>query len=120
MIYSQAPDLHDVFNLLRNAVFRWDDVGRQLQIPTEYREELMREGVQSSPASKLERILRMWVESECSDVTWSKVIEVSSILHLHDSMESIKLFLKREDILNKYLPQGNLLSQLYFRQFPYP
>ncbi len=120
MIYSQAPDPNDVFNLIRNAAFRWNDVGRVLHISFDYREELRIEGVQSTPASKLDRILRKWVESECSDVTWSKVIEVLSILHLNDSMESIKLFLKREDILNKYLPQGNLLSQLYFRQFPYP
>ena len=103
MIHSRAPDPNDVFNLLRSKAFNWDDVGRELQIPFGFREELRREGVMATPENKLERVLRKWVVSECSGVTWSKVIEVLNKLQFKDLIESAKLFLKREDILNKYL-----------------
>ena len=104
MIYSQAPDPNDVFNLLNNDISaHWDDIGRELGVSYNQRQILKNEGTMSTAASKLETVLMKWVESECSDVTWSKVIQVLSILRFNDLMESTKLFLKREDILDKYL-----------------
>ena len=74
-----------MFNLLRKQAYRWDDIGREFRVPYSDREELRREGVQSCPENKLERVLWKWVESKCSDVTWRKVIEVFQLLELDDN-----------------------------------
>ena len=103
LILRCCPDPFDVFKLLRDRAFRWEDIGRELEVPYGCREELRTEGVQSYPESKLERVLVKWVESKCSDVTWSKVIQVLASLQFNDAMESAELFLKREDVLDKYL-----------------
>ena len=104
MIVSQSPDPVDVFDILRDRAFQWDAIGRELRVPYGYREELGIEGVMTSTEKKLERVLMKWVESECSDVTWSTVLKVLKVLQFNELMESTKLFLKREDILIKYLP----------------
>ena len=103
MILNQAPDPNDVFELLNDQMSCWDDIGRKLGVSYGDRQILLAEGLMTSPAHKLEAVIMKWVESECSDVTWSKVIEVLSLLKFNDLMESTKLFLKREDILTKYL-----------------
>ena len=51
------------------------------------------EGVQTSPnKSKLERVLVKWVELRCSDVTWSKVMEVMRVVQFSDVLQSTKVF----------------------------
>jgi len=53
--------------------------------------------------SKLEKVLSKWAESECSPVTWLTVLKVLKVLQYNEILESTRLWLKREDILNKYL-----------------
>ena len=103
LILSQSPVPKDVYNILRGRAAQWENIGIELEVDGNYRDQLRGEGVQSPDTSKLERVLRKWVESKCSDVTWSKVIEVLSLLQFNDLTEDIKQFLKREDILTKYL-----------------
>ncbi len=79
-----------MFNLLRVKAVEWNNIGREFRVPVGYREELMREGIMSDSESKLERVLYRWVESECSDVTWNKVIEVLRILRFNDLIEPTK------------------------------
>ena len=104
MILDQAPDPNDVFELLNDRVSsRWDDIGRKLGVSYNDRQILKTEGPTTTAASKLETVIMKWVESECSNVTWNKVIEVLSLLQFNDLIEYTKRFLKREDILTKYL-----------------
>ena len=104
LILSQSPVPKDVFDLLNNKVSsRWDDIGRELRVSYNDRQILKTEGPTTTAASKLETVIMKWVESKCSDVTWNKVIQVLSLLQFNDSLESTKLFLKQENILNKYL-----------------
>ena len=93
-ILSQAPHPTDVFNLLSDKAHQWNYIGTQFGVPFAYREELRMEGIQSYAESKLERVVWKWVQSECSDVTWNKVIKVLRKLQYHDLIEATKDILK--------------------------
>ncbi len=90
LILSQVPHAIDVFNLLKVKAVQWNDIGREFKVSFGYCEELRMEGIMSTAENKLERVLYRWVQSECSDVTWNKVIEVLKILQFNDLIEPTK------------------------------
>ena len=63
LILSQAPDIRDVFYLLRDIFSHWNNIGRELGISFHnYRKELQRQDPTSTNESKLEQVLLMWME----------------------------------------------------------
>ena len=94
-ILSQAPHSTDVFNLLKVKAYDWDNIGRGFEVPYGYREGLKRKGVTSTDEGKLEDVIMKWMESECSDVTWNKVIEVLKKLQYNDLIQPAKEIFKR-------------------------
>ncbi len=106
-ILTLAPFVNDLYFLVRNRSYQWHDIGRELGLPFGYREGLKREGVMTSDETKLECVIMKWEQSQCSDVTWSNVINVLKILQFDDLVESTRAFLKRPDVLKKYSESGN-------------
>ena len=82
---------------------RWEDIGRILRVPLNYRDQLRMEGVQTSPETKLERTLIKWVESQCSPVTWSNLIGGLSSLQFNDVLYNVRQFVTSDHTLDKYL-----------------
>ena len=95
-----SPNLKDVYDLLRVRASKWEEIGIELGVGGDYRDQLKGEGIMSSDCIKLDRVLRKWAESECSRVTWGTVVSVASVLEL---TESVAQFLNRPDTLDKCL-----------------
>ena len=91
-----SPSLKDVYDLLRVRASKWEEIGIELGVDGDYRDQLRGEGIMSSDCSKLDRVLRKWAESECSPVTWDTVVGVASVLELTESVEQ---FLNRPAII---------------------
>ena len=95
-----SPSLKDVYDLLRVRASKWEEIGIELGVGRDYRDQLRGEGIMSSDYSKLDRVLRKWAESGFSPVTWGTVVGVASVLELTESVEQ---FLNRPDTLDKCL-----------------
>ena len=95
-----SPSLKDVYDLFRVKASKWEEIGIELGVGGDYRDQLRGEGIMSSDYSKLDRVWRTWAESECSPVTWGTVVGVASVLELTESVEQ---FLNRPDTLDKCL-----------------
>ena len=89
-----SPSLKDVYDLLRVRASKWEEIGIELGVGVDYRDQLRE--IKSSDCSKLDRVLRKWAESECSPVTWGTVVGVASVLEL---TESVAQFLNRPDVI---------------------
>ena len=63
----------------------------------EYREELRKEGIQSSDKSKLERVIHYWAQTHCSEVSWDNVIESLKSLQLMATVEEVQQFLSSKE-----------------------
>ncbi len=61
-----------VFRHLKPISANWDDIGRELCVPLNFRIGLE----QDTPEKKLEIILDKWINSKCSNVTWEALIKV--------------------------------------------
>lgn len=96
------PDPADVFKQLKSKHVKWDDIGRELNVPLDHREMLRAEGLMSSTSSKLESVIYKWVESGQS-VSWDTVIEVLDNLMFTDTVETVTNYLLNDsEAKNKY------------------
>ena len=56
-----------------------------------FRELLRKEGTHvMTSESKLERVLQRWIESECSEPTWTTLIEALQVLRFNDLVRDVK------------------------------
>ena len=54
-----------------------------------FREGLLRAGVQRSDDNKLETVLNKWIETHCSEVSWDNLIKVLTELEFIDIVETV-------------------------------
>ena len=81
--------------LLRRKSASWEDFARELQIDDNERKKIRME-VTISVDSKLERVLEIWMESETTEVTWKKIIQVLVALQSTDLAKEVQQFLHQE------------------------
>ena len=110
-ILKKSPEFDDVYELLSKRSARWDNFARALKIDINFREKLQRESF-TTDESKVESILRKWIESESSDVTWSNLIEVLEQLQFLDVAREVKIYLKKEEVIEKYRHKKDYTGQL--------
>ena len=79
----------------------WNDLGRELYISLDYREQLRRD-VSLSTKNKLERILSKWMDSESRPVTWSTLVEALEAIECKDIASQVKDFLKTPEAIQSY------------------
>ena len=60
-----------------------------------FREGLLRAGVQRTDDNKLEVVLNNWIETHCSEVSWDNLIQVLSELEFIDIVQDIRKFLQQ-------------------------
>ena len=94
-ILKKKPQKSDVFKLLRRKSASWEDFALELQIDDNERKKLRME-VTISIELKLERVLEIWMQSETTEVTWEKIIQVLVALKSIDLAKEVKRFLQQE------------------------
>ena len=89
-----TPQLTDVHRLLVPKSSEWDRIGCHLGVDFNFREGLLRAGVQRSDDNKLEAVLNNWIETHCSEVSWDNLIQVLTELEFIDIVRDVRSFLQ--------------------------
>ena len=94
--------VNDVYRQLRGESSKWNEIGRELGISHNYREELrMRNDL--SNRDRLEMVLIKWKESQRSDVSWNKIIDMLEDLELNNVASKVTQYLLTdEDAIQMY------------------
>ena len=111
-ILKKSPEVEDVYELLSKRSAHWDDFARALKIDINFREKLQRESFTITEESKVESVLIKWIESESSDVTWSNLIEVLEQLQFLNVAREVKIYLEKEEVIEKYHQKEDYTGQL--------
>lgn len=91
--WDSAPTLKAVFNLLKRNSARWNDFGKALGISQNDRQILYDERI--SAEARLERVIHLWMESQCSPTTWDNLINVLREMGLQDIVDVIRGYVLR-------------------------
>ena len=98
---EMQPEVIDVYNCLKSKSLKWDEIGRELKIPFEFREGL--ELQRNSSDHNLECIIYKWKESESSIVSWNTIIAALDSLQLTAIKKDVLKYLKSDsDAVRKY------------------
>lgn len=100
-ISKKSPETRDVFKLLKSKSNDWDDFARELEVEDKVRGDL-RINMALSSENKLEQVLNNWIDSECSAVTWEKILEVLESLETRRLAREVKNYLKQPKTVEKY------------------
>ena len=100
-ILKKSPETRDVFKLLKSKSNDWDDFARELEVDDKVRGDL-RINMALSSENKLEQVLNNWIDSECSAVTWEKILEVLESLETRRLAREVKNYLKQPKTVEKY------------------
>ena len=103
--------------MLKKKSAHWDDFARELKISDNIRQELTYEGNTTYSRSKLEKVLKTWVESETSEVTWSNVIHILEDLEFIDLARDVKDYLRKEEVVKKYTQKKDYESKQFIHLY---
>ena len=84
----------EVFHLLMDQSYMWDEIGRELGIEISFREGLRREGHASTNENKLERVIAKWKKSS-SEVSWNILKKALEILEQRDTIRKVNEYLQK-------------------------
>ena len=95
-VLDKKPSLKDACNVLRDQSAEWDDIGLQLDVPFDVREEWHKDGSLTNK-QRLQRVINRWLVSDChSAVTWSGLINILKQSDYISTAKKIESFLKTE------------------------
>ena len=100
-ILKKSPETRDIFKLLKSKSNDWDDFARELEVEDKVRGDL-RINMALRSENKLEQVLNNWIDSECSAVTWEKILEVLESLETRRLAREVKNYLKQPKTVEKY------------------
>ena len=70
--FKNAPDHNEVLKLLADISAHWEDVGLALNVPHDDLDGLVKAAC--SNKSKLSKVIRLWINTKSSPVTWEALI----------------------------------------------
>ncbi len=77
---------------LKGVSSKWNEIGRELGISHDYREELRMRNDLSNEA-RLELVLIKWKESQRSEVSWDTIIKMLRRLELNSTASNVIQYL---------------------------
>ena len=101
-IVKKSPERTDVFNLIKCHSAKWDGFARELHVDDNTRESLKHD-ISLESDGRLERILKIWIESQCSSVTWEKILDVLISMDLKYTAGKVQDYLKYQEVIDKYV-----------------
>ena len=101
-ILKKSPDCIDVFNLIKSHSAKWDGFARELHVDDNTRESL-KHNISLENDVRIERVLKIWIESQCSSVTWEKILDVLISMDLKTTAGKVQEYLKYQEVIDKYI-----------------
>ena len=75
-VLEKRPMKSDLERLLGPISYQWIEIGESLNIPYHVLKRL--QSFRSLDANKLSEMLQIWIDMQCSPVTWQTIIDVVS------------------------------------------
>ncbi len=86
--------VYHVYCQLREVSVEWNAIGRELGISLNDREEIQKKSERSD--DRLEMVLDKWKKSECSEVSWDKIIDMLINLKLKNVATEVRRYLLKD------------------------
>ena len=99
-ILKKFPDNSSVLYFIKCHSARWDEFASELQVTFNKRESL-RHDINLDDRGRLERVVIFWIESQCSPVTWQKILKTLVAMDLKTAAGIVQDCLKRQQVFNK-------------------
>ena len=100
-ILLKTLEVKDVYDLTVSQSSRWNDLGRELKLSLDFRNQL-RNDIRLYDKDRLEMVLQKWIESSPVPVTWSTLIEALEAIELKIVANKVKEFLKNSKAKKLY------------------
>ena len=110
-ILKKSPDSSDVMNFIKCHSARWNEFGSELEVPYNTRVSLKHDKALDD-RDRLEGVVIFWIESECSPVTWEKILKTLDSMDLKKTAGIVQDSLKNQQMINK--PQSKALCTTLF------
>lgn len=98
------PEFDHVYQILCGKSNEWNEIGRGLKVPYDYRQGLKNMAI--SNKDKLEDVINKWFESESSEVTWGALLEVLRDIEFMDLVRRTQEFLRKPEVKARYRTQS--------------
>ena len=79
----------------------WNAFRRELQLDGNYGDTLARDR-NLTDDDRLDKVLRKWIDTRPSQVTWRKILEILEVLKLKNIKQKVNDYLQREYVIKKY------------------
>ena len=99
-ILKKSPDSSHVMYFIKCHSARWNEFGSELQVPSNKRESLKHDKTLDD-RDRLEQVVIFWIESECSLVTWQKILKTLDSMDLNKTARRVQDCLKSQQVFNK-------------------
>jgi hypothetical protein len=102
-ILGKKPKLEDVTELLADYQYAWREIGTALKVKAGKLMSLVHSS--DSVSNKLIDVIRMWINSKCSPVTWDNLIasvESDTAGNLADLGDYMRSELAKDKYFKKY------------------
>ena len=96
-----------MLNLLAPAATQWHNIGVGLKVTAGVIDKVYAELTNERPISKLAKVLRTWMDTESSPVTWENIITVveGPIVARKKEAQAIREFLAKDENFEHYKNQ---------------
>ena len=92
-VHSQRrPKLYHAHLLTKCCSSKWNEIGRELNVPFDYRQRLFKKYTEDE--DRLEDVLQRWIQSESVPVTWSSLVSALEAIDHKDVAREVKDFLR--------------------------
>ena len=81
---------------------KWFEIGKELRVEDDFLESLRKKGDARTDKEKLGEVLGEWIDSQCSDVTWQKVMDVMITLRKKKQAQQVKEYLEQPEVIERY------------------
>ena len=90
--FQRLPKLYDAHRLTKCCSSKWNEIGRELGVPFDYRQQLFKKYTKDE--ERLEDVLQRWIQSESVPVTWSSLVSAVEAIDHKDVAREVKDFLR--------------------------
>ena len=95
---EKRPMKKDLLRLLNPIKYQWIEIGELLNIP--YGDLKTLQSFPSPDANKLSEMLQIWIDKQCSPVTWQTIIDIVGNPPVKNKalVDEIRHFLNKLDV----------------------
>ena len=111
-ILKKSPNSSELIPLIKCHSSRWDEFASVLQVPLDKRESLRRDSTLEN-GGRLKRVVVIWIESQCSPVTWKNIVHTLVSMDLKTTADKVQDYLKQQQVICKSRSKQLCTTSLY-------